>query len=711
MTISADDLKRIAWFECISLKPASAVDEFQQLAATVARIAVATDGVGFTRRLGVPVAEGDARDRWDAVSTAALKSADGTLNGDPLPTVAALWEVDTDGVPTQKPVALPPSLDWIADPTVVTLGTYAPTSDSKLGVTRRFRLFTPKNRGASMPATFTSVLTGTGLPGAGVPNKAAYRRAPVWLSCVIAIVAVAVFCWSAGCMGWGGKQYAIGVQLMEGNRIANIGALDARAIQGKGDLNAITPKDCVGGMALTADEPSTGVKPAPNPKPDPKALTDVKKVACLYLWAAAMQVANLGNVSTNDELLAPVSLADLGQAKAEEQRALDEVKKAQGEQKCFHDVVNALTDKKYFVAKDAAKLCDDNDLITQVNGAEADGTGKALASATAAAKSAEDVANKANDKASAATKIKDAQVAKSKAAAEAARVSKQEGVQAWEPRVFGMFAPDGTGNVANSATMSLITPLALMMASVLAIVIAAGLGVTALAWGTFISDQNRISLARCQVVAWSVLVLPAIVGFACFNAGVGVQFNTLSLAVFPQVPASIWAALGITIGSTLLSPLLLAAKDSGTPALQVAKGASVKVNDNVSTFADPFDPSVPTSKLSSNDDPSKASFSDLFLGEEKTNDTQVDISRLQMLVITVGLVLTYGQMVFGKVGEITFAAIAKAADSGVMDALLGSLPAGGATFTAMLAISHGAYIVTKAASTQSTPPSGTTPGN
>ena len=37
------------------------------------------------------------------------------------------------------------------------------------------------------------------------------------------------------------------------------------------------------------------------------------------------------------------------------------------------------------------------------------------------------------------------------------------------------------------------------------------LGAKGQAWGTFISDRNRISLARCQVVAWSVVVLPAIV--------------------------------------------------------------------------------------------------------------------------------------------------------------------------------------------------------
>lgn len=662
MTVSAKTLRAIAWLECRALVPSTAVDQIEQLAAVVTRIAIAKDGVGFNPASTVPARAGEARDRSDLVSATADKTTQGTFNGNALPTVAALWEVNANKLLDESTIAVPADLAWVKDPTVVVLAEFKPSPDSTLVPTRRFRLFMPIDFGASLPTAFTSGLTTTGLPA-----RVAVRPSRVNLSRAIAVASALAFIWSAGCLNWSGKQFVQGIQLLQHKLATQDGELALRynaswrPIWGK---DVVAPPDyCIPGMALTAAPPAEGTG-----KSTTRELKTAEKIDCLQWWTVAMQVAHGGKEPSDAVLKFPTNSVDAEKA----------VEYARGRRKQADEL-----------EKGASCLANAPPSADAVGAAKACGvaaTGSTLQAQVLAAQT------KAEQARTDATKAWDA---------------------AWPPlandrslesMVFGAFAPDGNGSAASAATMSLITPLVLMMASVFAFVIAAGLGVTGLARGVFISSQNRISLARCQVVAWSILVLPTIVAFACFNAGVMGQIDGAGRAftMFPTVPFAIYAALGISITSTMLSPLLLSSKDSATPALQLVKGANTPVNDDVAAFSDP------PSKLSSNSDPSQSSFSDLFLGEETGNDTQVDISRLQLMIITVGLIATYADMIFALVGTISMAGLARAVTATSAQSLLASLPEAGPTFTAMLAISHVAYLITKGTST--TPTLGAAPG-
>ena len=279
--------------------------------------------------------------------------------------------------------------------------------------------------------------------------------------------------------------------------------------------------------------------------------------------------------------------------------------------------------------------------------------------------------------------------------------------------IFGWNAPKGDAKrPLNAAWMSIHVPLVIMMLSVVGLAIASGLSLVGRTTGILISDKNRLSLARTQVVAWSVLILPTIIAFACFNAGMvgeAIRLTTTpsglkliaepqfkDFIVFPRFPIEILGALGITVASTMLSAIIVMKKDTGATALEVISGASRRQNDQISTFGNA--PSALDKKPSA----AEASFGDLLLGEENANKDEVDISRLQMLVITVGLLLTYFNLVLAQASELSVTAVARAFID--KDSLFAALPSAGTTFFAMLALSHSAYLITKSAPKPLAPP-------
>lgn len=270
----------------------------------------------------------------------------------------------------------------------------------------------------------------------------------------------------------------------------------------------------------------------------------------------------------------------------------------------------------------------------------------------------------------------------------------------WGGGPFGLDAWRNIGTPMASAQVSIALPTAILVLFTVLLAIACGLLVKGVPAGILISDRNRLTLSRTQVIAWSVLVLPVITAYACFNAGFGAREMLLNppsgagiggggFVIFPSMPGEILAALGISVGSALLSPAIL----QGTPTtLDLSEGASNKINDDLTLFKDP-----PT-MLNARTSPKDASISDLFLGEMQDNHDQMDISRLQIVVITIALLLTYGSLLLAQAAAIdlqtVFSALSKPRS------IFDSLPQAGATFVTLMAISHGTYLVTKNSQTQ-----------
>jgi hypothetical protein len=92
------------------------------------------------------------------------------------------------------------------------------------------------------------------------------------------------------------------------------------------------------------------------------------------------------------------------------------------------------------------------------------------------------------------------------------------------------------------------------------------------------------------------------------------------------------------------------------------------------------------SKIETRPLPSDASLADVFVGEHVAGSDQVDISRLQNVVLTVTLVLGYFAMLLGQLGSIAPESLLSG---------LSSMPDAGATFTAVLLVSSATYLGTK----------------
>lgn len=181
--------------------------------------------------------------------------------------------------------------------------------------------------------------------------------------------------------------------------------------------------------------------------------------------------------------------------------------------------------------------------------------------------------------------------------------------------------------------------------------------------GILIDDRNRISLARLQWVAWLVILLSGYYTGAVLNAATGA-------ADLPVMQAELFGLLGIVSGSAVVSGLIVDNKKSApgsAPPAPLQPGQSGQIGS-----------------MDRNATAEEASWADLYCGDEVANRDVVDISRLQKLMMTTLLLMTYAQMLW--------AAFGKAAVSGQFAAM----PAVGSTFLGLLGGSNAAYLAFKA---------------
>jgi hypothetical protein len=173
------------------------------------------------------------------------------------------------------------------------------------------------------------------------------------------------------------------------------------------------------------------------------------------------------------------------------------------------------------------------------------------------------------------------------------------------------------------------------------------------------------------------VALGAFAAVALYNVGLDAPIS------FPRIPTSIVAALGIAFGAPMLSALILD-KQPKSSALESIKSVG-QMSSSRNDFTD-REIHTDNSDVEKQALPSDASLADVFVGEHVADANQVDISRLQNVVLTVTLVLGYFAMLLGQLGGI----LPDSVLSG-----LPSLPDAGATFTSVLLASHATYLGTK----------------
>ena len=175
-----------------------------------------------------------------------------------------------------------------------------------------------------------------------------------------------------------------------------------------------------------------------------------------------------------------------------------------------------------------------------------------------------------------------------------------------------------------------------------------GYSKTGRASGIAIDARNRYSLSQAQMVFWTILVLATVYTIIIWNTGHPPSKDQ----PFLKVPNFLWALMGISSISLVGSPLILNNKPAGE--LPAANG-----------------------------EPREARLSDLVFGEETGNQGTVDLARVQMLLISIIVGVSYSVLIAARLGE----EAGKGAIKGFPDMDGGLL--------ALIAISHAGYLTYK----------------
>lgn len=212
-----------------------------------------------------------------------------------------------------------------------------------------------------------------------------------------------------------------------------------------------------------------------------------------------------------------------------------------------------------------------------------------------------------------------------------------------------------------------------VMALMLLFMITIGLHISRRASGVLINERNLISLARFQLVMWTLIILSAFLAAVLgrIKAG-GAVADALAIG-FDQ---RLLGLIGITTASLVGTPLLQSTKKVQEPRPEAVEKAA---RDLKATEDDVTDNAQGV--LFANPNVADASFSDMFQGDEVTNKAYVDVAKLQMFFFTVIAGLTYGVELYRWLAENRYLGAGAA------------FPTISAGLMAVLAISHAGFQV------------------
>ena len=197
--------------------------------------------------------------------------------------------------------------------------------------------------------------------------------------------------------------------------------------------------------------------------------------------------------------------------------------------------------------------------------------------------------------------------------------------------------------------------------------------------GILVGSRNLISLSRFQTVAWTMVLLSAFLTVA-FRRIMADLAAPLDISMDPHL----WALMGISTASLISTPLILQNKVSKDPAnAKAMDSASKSLNENVEDIE-----KHRQGLLYANPSIQDARLTDMIEGDEVGNTAYIDISKVQMLLFTVVILVAYCYSVYNLLGQLGAGKI-------VADKL--AMPALSDGVIALLGISHAGYLGSKAA--------------
>ncbi len=188
-------------------------------------------------------------------------------------------------------------------------------------------------------------------------------------------------------------------------------------------------------------------------------------------------------------------------------------------------------------------------------------------------------------------------------------------------------------------------------------------------FGVLINERNLMSLSRFQAAVWTIVVIGGYLTMVVARVKAGTA-NAVNVAI----PQELWLAMGISSTSLLGTPLLLAGKRLRKPdekALENTANQLTEPKKDVDTQR--------VGVLYANKSMHDARIADMFQGDEVGNTAHVDLAKVQMFYFTAIAAVSY------------FLDVSTAVMRGSVD----GLPELSEGLVALLAISHGGYLVSK----------------
>jgi hypothetical protein len=210
------------------------------------------------------------------------------------------------------------------------------------------------------------------------------------------------------------------------------------------------------------------------------------------------------------------------------------------------------------------------------------------------------------------------------------------------------------------------------------------------AYGVLIDERNRCSLSRLQMLLWTALLIVTL--------HVVFVSNVLRASATAQTPANaaqtpnvvsvvkaldvnfdwnLMVLMGLSIASYLSAPLALSRKaEAPTDTAGLQQNAGILAQEQKLQR-----PPSSQGNLLVKESSADARLADLVRGEEVSNAVVVDLPRMQMLLVTVVVVLTYATGLVALLAG--------------HEPVIAKLPELNATLLMLIAVSHGGYLVGK----------------
>jgi hypothetical protein len=214
-----------------------------------------------------------------------------------------------------------------------------------------------------------------------------------------------------------------------------------------------------------------------------------------------------------------------------------------------------------------------------------------------------------------------------------------------------------------------------LMVLMLVFLVVLGQNICGRSAGILISQRKLMSLARFQMVLWTVIILSAYLAAAIMR----IKSNGFRDALGITLDQSLLGLMGISTVSLIGSPLIQTSKKAQDPKPEAVKKAGEDLKEDTKEIEENSQ-----GVLYCNPDIKDAALSDMFEGDEVGDTAFVNVAKVQMFFFTVAAALSYGLDLFKWMSAPDF----------IQNS--GAFPVLSAGLIAILGISHAGFLANKA---------------